>query len=81
MKKFIVSQDRKKIIEAKINIEIVEEPNIKDKFCISVAYEIVGEGYSLLEAKNQLLLIVNFLNRKDTLNDSVYFMPILKDCD
>ena len=78
MKKFIVSQHKTKIVEARGLIEACRDYENKSNYMIFVDDEIVGENYTEQEALNQLLLIADFLNRKNTINDAVYFMPVLK---
>ena len=80
MKKFIVSQSRKVIEEVIGTIEIAKDYSDKDYVSYGILLNgyYVGEGYTEEEAKNQLLLIADFLNRKNTVNDAVYFMPVLK---
>ncbi|MBR2024595.1 MAG: hypothetical protein IKB98_10725 [Clostridia bacterium] len=80
MKKFIVSQNRKVILEVTGSIEMAKDYLYRDftSYGIILNGSYVGEGYTEDEAKNQLLLIADFLNKKGTINDVVYFMPVLK---
>ena len=81
MKKFIVSQDRIKIVEVRGLIEICRDFENKSNYVIFVDDELVAENYSQEEALNQLSLIAAFLNTKGTLNEGVYYMPVFNTSD
>lgn len=80
MKKFIVTQSRRVIKEVTGSVEIAKDYVEKDYVSYGILVDglYVAEGLTEDEAKNQLLLIADFLNRKNTINDAVYFMPVLK---
>ena len=80
MKKFIVTQSRRIIQEITGCVEIAKDYVEKDYVSYGVLVNglYVAEGFTEQEAKNQLVLIADFLNRKNTVNDAVYFMPVLK---
>lgn len=76
MKKFIVSQSRNAIIEVQNRILIEPYLNAPYLFKIKCGDFIIARDLNKEEADNQLLLIADFLNRKGTINDSVYYMPV-----
>ena len=80
MRKFIVTQSRRVIKEITGSVEIAKDYEEKDYVSYGVLVDglFVAVGLTEQEAKNQLMLIADFLNRKNTVNDAVYFMPVLK---
>lgn len=80
MRKFIVTQSRRVIKEVTGAVEIQKDYCDKDYVSYGIVIDglYVAEGLTEQEAKNQLVLIADFLNRKNTVNDAVYFMPVLK---
>ena len=75
MKKFIVSQDRRKIVEVQNCIRIEPDLTNPNLFKIKCNDFVLAKDFTEEEAKQQLLLIADFLNRKGTINDAVYYMP------
>ena len=78
MKKFIFSSDRTKLVEASNIIDLVRDYELKNGYYVSVNSEIVSEVLTYNDAQNQITLIAAFLNSKNTINEAVYFMPVLK---
>ena len=78
MTKFIVSQDRGKIVEVQNCIRIEPNSTNPNLFKIKCNDFVLAKDFTEEEAKQQLLLIADFLNRKNTVNDAVYFMPVQK---
>ena len=78
MKKFIVSQSKNAIIEVQDRITI--EPYLHQPYLFKIKCGdfILARDLTKEEADNLLLLIADFLNRIGTVNDAVYFMPLLK---
>ena len=81
MKKFIVSQDRRKIVEVYGSVTIGRVHVNPDTYNVVCAGYTVAKGLTEQEAFNQLSLIAAFLNTKGTINEGVYYMPALKDTD
>lgn len=75
MKKFIVSQDRRKIVEVHGSVYLGRVTKDPETYNIVCAGYTVAKDLTEQEAYNQLSLIAAFLNTKNTLNEAVYFMP------
>ena len=75
MKKFIVSQDRGKIVEVQNCIRIEPNSTNPNLFKIKCNDFVLAKDLIKEEADNLLSLIAAFLNTKNTLNEAVYYMP------
>lgn len=73
-RRFIVSQDRKSVVEIKSQIGITRSTIILG-FSINCAGHVVGHYVTEEKAKAVLESIWKFLIREGTLNDTVYLMP------
>ena len=78
MKKFIVSQDRKMIVEVKGSVSISRDSYGLDSHKIVCSGYTVANNLTEQEALNQISLISAFLNTKGTINEGVYYIPKFK---
>ena len=79
MRKFILNQKKDLLCECKGSIYITNVPDCDDLrvICIDNGLADYNLGvYSTEQADEVIGLIVNFLNRKGTLSDGVFLMPI-----